>query len=322
MKKSSFGYLLLSIVLITAIGLTGCAGAKKNADDDATIHPPSPEVTAAYQKAENLFKTGNFSAAYKITKNLHKKTKNKEQQSRTRFLATECLFHLKKYEKVADIYDNYLKLFPQSEYLSQVIQRKFEIGFMYLDGKNRTLFGLPILPAIDWGMNTIRHTLENHPYAEPSEIYHLKLADTLFRKKKFEDARLEYEVFLKTYPKSQAAAHALLSQGLCRLKEYLGPNYDQDPLLQSEQIFDKFLFRFPQSPLLDQARQLQLKTISRLAERDYATACFYLETNRPKAANVYFTNVIQEYPGTPWAEKARARLNQPAKKKIPVEKKQ
>ena len=313
MEKNNFTCLVgLLFYLILVSGFNGCAGsAVKNQNTGPLTEsaPASPEAETAYQKAEALFNEGKFSLSYKILKNLRKQTKNQEQQERIMFLKTETVFRMEKYESAYDLYEQYLTLFPKSAKLPQVIERQFEIGFIYLTGlRHKKLFGLGLLPGTEWGMNVIRTTLQRYPYAEPAEKYHLKLCDILFEQKLMAEARLEYESFRKTYPKSESVPRALFQTGRCYLSEYLGTNYDKEPLINARGILEKFLSRYSQHPLAEQVNAYLKEIISALAERDYEIACFYLRSNQPDAALIYFNHVIKNYPETKWAAESQEQL--------------
>lgn len=306
-------YLILLIILSLGWLMLPLACASKPAVDtkeEVTKIPVSPEVETKYQEAEKLYQAKKYRKAYRILKKTLRRAKNPGQRENIMFLMAESLFQRKKYEPAYKAYERFVSEHPQTERLNDVIVREYEIGFAFVHGKNRTLFGLPILPASEYGMDIVRKTLKKYPYTAASEKNHLTLADYLFKRSRYEDARLEYEAFLDIYTQSDLLPKVHFMIGRCYLKEYQGPKYDISYLLTAKKRFQELIEKYPDDSLEPEA-QKQLDIIrTQEAERDYRVGCFYLKTGKTKAARKYFQGVLSNYSETQWAKKAEEMLKQ------------
>lgn len=306
-------YLGLLIVLLTGWALLPLACASKptvDTKEEVTEIPVSPEVEAKYQKAEKLYQEKKYKKAYKLSKKTLRKTKNPGQHEKIMFLMAESLFQRKKYESAYKAYEKFIAEHPQTGRLNDVINRQYEIAFAFVRGKNRTLFGLPILPASEYGMDIVRKTMGKYPYTAASEKNHITLADYLFKRGRHEDAQSEYEAFSGIYTQSVFLPKAHLMIGRCFLMEYQGAEYDIAPLLAAKKEFQGLIEQYPDDPARTEAQKHLTIIISREAERDYSVGRFYYKTGKTEAARKYLQSVLNNYPETQWAKKAEVMLKE------------
>ncbi|MFA5793742.1 MAG: outer membrane protein assembly factor BamD [Candidatus Brocadiia bacterium] len=292
-------------VLLITTSLYGCSGKVLLTAEEAAQIPPSPEIESQYSEAELLSKNSQYDNAIKILNSCVEKTQNPGQKEKVTFLLAECLFHSRHYEEAHKLYEIYLNEFSATLKFKEVLTREFEVGLQFISGAKRSLWGLYILPAFDFGLKIIKDTLARYPYAKPSETYHLKLADYLFTHSYFEQSLEEYELFISKYPQSSSLDIATYRAGLCHINNYLGSEYEITPLLNAKVSINELLTKYPQSNLKGEAQKLYNEIVSLLAERDYQVGYFYKKTGQEKAAQVYFKSLVHNYPQTEWAQKAK-----------------
>ena len=295
--------MILCVLCVSAV-ISGCSGKAVIKDESVEI-PPSPEIENKYVEAEGLAKQGDYSAALKIVKPYVYTAENSRQREQVTFLAAECLFQMHYYEDAHKLYNKYLGEFASTSHFDEVVERELGIGFGFVSGAKRSLWGLYILPAYDYGMKIVKDTLAHYPYAKSSETYCLKLADYLFQQGYYEDSRAQYELFINTYQLSPSVPLARYRIAACYLKSYQGSGYEVTPLLDAKSTIEDFLAKYKTDALLPDAEKLHNEIISMVAERDYDTAYFYYKTNKPQSAQIYFRRVVDNYPQTEWAKKAQ-----------------
>lgn len=308
-RPKLYGMLLLALLTgcATFVVSAGCSSQPVIKEEVEEI-PPSPEIENKYVEAEGLAKQGDYSAALEIVKPYIYTAQNPQQREQVTLLAAECLLQMHYYEDAHNLYTKYLGEFAATSHFDEVVEHELEIGFKFVAGAKRSLWGLYILPAKDYGMKIVRDTLTRYPYAKSSEAYHLKLAENLFQNGYYDDSRTEYESFGNVYSQSASVPQTRLRVAICHLKEYQGGGYEITPLLDARRAVDDFLAKYKTDVLLPDAQKLSLEIIELMAERDYDTACFYHKTNKPKSARIYFQRVIDNYPQTGWAQKAQERI--------------
>ncbi|MCI0482352.1 MAG: outer membrane protein assembly factor BamD [Candidatus Dadabacteria bacterium] len=133
------------------------------------------------------------------------------------------------------------------------------------------------------------------PYAALAE---LRTGDAYFEKEEFEQAAIEYEEFLKRHPGHAEAPYATYRLALSYYKEINSP--DRDPLNTrlALQWFNTFIEKYPDSPLVPDARERALRCRDRLARREIYIGNFYSRRDNYKAAADRYKIVVDDYNDT------------------------
>jgi len=133
------------------------------------------------------------------------------------------------------------------------------------------------------------------PYAALAE---LRTGDAYFQKEEYEQAAIEYEEFLKRHPGHAEASYAMYRLALSYYKEINSP--DRDPLNTrlALQWFDTFMEKYPDSPLVPDARARALRCRDRLARREIYIGNFYSSRDNYKAAADRYKIVVEDYNDT------------------------
>ena len=133
------------------------------------------------------------------------------------------------------------------------------------------------------------------PYAALAE---LRTGDAYFEKEEYEQAAIEYEEFLKRHPGHAEAPYATYRLALSYYKEIKSP--DRDPLNTrlALQWFNTFIEKYPDSPLVPDARERALRCRDRLARREIYIGNFYSRRDNYKAAADRYKIVVDDYNDT------------------------
>ena len=89
----------------------------------------------------------------------------------------------------------------------------------------------------------------------------------------------------------------------------LRPDYDQTPTIAAREEFEDFIEKHPDDEMLNEAKEIVDKLKRREAQNTYKIGQFYETRRMPESSAIYYRDIIQNYPGTEWAEKAKERLN-------------
>jgi len=299
--------IFLVMVLLAGLFFVGCSSTYEVASPEKE-YPISAEAEMKYQAAENDFAKKDYASALGLLEEALPLTKNRGQRDKISFLSGECLFFLEYYNPSYKWFRQFLIDFPKTERLNDVINRELEIGFKFINGAKRSLWGLYIIPSYDLGVKIVRETLKNYPYTEHSEEYHFKLAGHLFSGEYYDEALSEYEGFLKVYPKSKLVPDTEYRMSQCYVLMYQGYGFEVTPLAEAYKITSKFVEKYPDSEVNNDVRKLHERITNLLAQRDYEVAMFYIRTDKAKSARIYLDSVIKNYPETQWAKDASAAL--------------
>ncbi|MDP8231125.1 MAG: outer membrane protein assembly factor BamD [Candidatus Zophobacter franzmannii] len=176
-------------------------------------------------------------------------------------------------------------------------------------------------------------------------VAQMKLADCYFKDKDFLDARLEYEQMIKLFPDNEKIADAYYRIGVCDFEDSLPAPYTQEETESAIRAFGIFLDKFPQDTrrtgAIEYIQKCQYKLLEKTYENgriyfkivDYSGSLMYLEEimdlgntdkldsnshlmagriylhweNYP-VAKAHLADVIQRYPDTKEAKKAKKYL--------------
>lgn len=86
----------------------------------------------------------------------------------------------------------------------------------------------------------------------------------------------EYREFLAFYPTNQRADYAQLQLGMVHFKQMLGPQRDQTETKEAIRELQMFVDRYPNSPLLAEAKARLREAKDRLSDSEYAVGFSYL----------------------------------------------
>lgn len=301
--------IFLVMVVLAGLFSVGCSSAPDVISSEKE-YPVSAEAETKYQAAENSFTKKDYGSALGLLEEALPLTKNRNQRDKISFLIGECLFLLEYYNPSYKWFQQFLINFPKTERLNDVINRELEIGFKFINGAKRSLWGFYIIPSYDLGVKIVRETLKKYPYTEHSEEHHFKLAGHLFGGEYYDEALTEYEGFIKVYSKSKLVPDAEYRMAQCYVLMYQGYGFEVTPLAEAYKITSKFAEKYPDSAINNDVRKLHERIVNLLAQRDYEVAMFYIRTDKVKSARIYLDSVIKNYPETKWAKDASATLTE------------
>ena len=140
-------------------------------------------------------------------------------------------------------------------------------------------------------------------FEQAAEAFFL-LAESYFRDEQYITATSEYTRFLDRYPAHPRAPDAAL--GVC--ESYVGLS----PISQRDQTFTQQALTVCRNVMADyrghaaaeRAAQHVQEMREKLAKKDYESGDYYLRRDLYLPSVVYFEQVVESYPETPWAPRA------------------
>lgn len=259
------------------------------------------------------------------------------------FYLAECQFQQNSLSDATSNYQLLVKDYPSTRYMDESTHRLFEIskqwlgveGFATTDEirqvnaeegagdaplssqKTDSRFNaLPNFtdrskPVFDKGghalkaLKTIWLNDPSGPLADDS----LMLAATYhLRSENYREADRLFTILREQFPKSPHLQNAFVLGSHVKLMSYQGASYDNKLLLDSEQLKEQALRLFPDLPEGDRIRT-ELRFINEAKAKDeWAQAEFYEKKQKPRAVYISCKEIIEKYPTTSYAPRARAKL--------------
>lgn len=281
------------------------------------VNPKSavkPTPKEQFDFAKNLYDIKNYEEAKREFRKLLKAyPKSKE--------AAESQYYLGRIEEdrgnIYEAYQAYQRVidkYPFSERIQEIIEREYKIGEAFMAGEKRKALGLT-LPIENPAIEIFTKVIENSTYGPLAPKAEYKLGLVLKGLLRYYEAEEAFNKVVSNYPDSEWAAAAKFQIAECRSAVSRGPDYDQGASHEAKQKFEEFVKEHPDAVLSQQAEKNISELNEKEAEASYKTAVFYEKQKAYEAARIYYNDVINNHPQSPWAAKAMERLQLIGKKK-------
>ena len=145
----------------------------------------------------------------------------------------------------------------------------------------------------------LRNLVDNYPQSPYRPDAKLALGDTYLGEKTTESLLLaanEFREFLTFYPTHQRADYAQLQLARSFTLQMLAPERDQSSTRDAVKEIEIFLQRFPNSPLMPEARKMEREARDRLSEANYRVGFYYFRVKWYPGAIDRFKDVLTTDP--------------------------
>jgi len=242
------------------------------------------------------------------------------------FMAGESFFFADNYPAARDMYDGLTKNFPNSRHLDVLDAHRFAIAqyWLTLDKKDPqpwyeiNLFDRtrPWRDTSGHAFKVFDHIRLDDPTGKLADDATMAAANEKFLAGDFIAADDLYTDLRKSFPSSEHQFDAHFLGLKTKLECYVGPDYDDQPLDQAEQLIKQIRKQFPhkaaeQKEFLDRS---YAEVRFRKAERLFMLGRFYELQTAYGASSQQYQRVIDEYSDTPFAKQAQERIAENAGK--------
>ncbi|MDR4507828.1 MAG: outer membrane protein assembly factor BamD [Candidatus Brocadiaceae bacterium] len=200
------------------------------------------------------------------------------------------------YKRALRAYDEFLQRFPGTKRTNEIIEREFQIGIAQMD----TNTGAAI--------KVFENIIEKNPLGPLAPDAQIKIADSNFKRGRYEEAVDAYEKFLNDYPRSEWVPYVQYQVPLSKVYQERRQERDYGLLVSAKEDFEEYLVSNPKGIHAKEAERMieEIKVVE--AEREFNIGEFYLRRKLPASAAMYFTYVIKDFPDTIWAERAHEKI--------------
>ena len=285
---------------------------------------PNQQVAQqAFTEGEDLFRRQQYADAIGKFKEAVARDATGEVKQDALFYLAESYFFNNEYSKAVDKYGDLLDEYPNSQHLDKIVRRQFEIARYWekYHDYNPNWVTTPNMvddtrPWFDTLGNAIK-TYETIRLKDPTgplaDDAVMATANSYFLRGRYNDADYHYKLLREEYPQSehQYEAHVLGLQ--CKIRKYQGPNYDGSPLEEAKKLVKQLKQQFGAQLSTEERDRLnvQLAQLNEaLAEREYAVAQYYDETEHYISARYYYAKIARDYPTSELGTKSRERYEQ------------
>ena len=204
------------------------------------------------------------------------------------------------YQKVVDKY-------PFSERIKDIVEREYNIAEKFIAGYKRKALGVTI-PVENPAIEILTKVVENSTYGPLAPKAEYKLGLVLKGLQRYYEAEDAFNKVIANYPESEWVEPSRFQIASCRAAVSRGPDYDQGAMQDAKQRFEEFVKDHPDAVLSKEAEENITKLKEKEAAASFNIARFYEKQEDYKAAKIYYNNILDNYPNSPWAPKAVEQL--------------
>lgn len=285
------------------------------------LGPNEQFAREAYAEGNRLFGEKKYSAAAKKFEEAVERGPRSPIEQDAMFMLAESYFFGDRYIKARDAYDALVKEYTNTRYLDTVIDREWKIA-RYWEGYEQYNPDWVLTPngydkTRPW-FDTIGHAIKtydnirlNDPTGPRADDAIMATANIYFERGRYDDADYHYTLLRREYPRSELQFEAHLLGLQAKLRKYQGENYDGTPLEEAKTLVKQLRMQF--AGRLSNEEKERLRTVEgqlnlEIATRDYRMAEYFDGTKHYGSARHYYAKVMQKYPNTELATRARERV--------------
>jgi outer membrane protein assembly factor BamD len=213
-------------------------------------------------------------------------------------------------------YQNIIEKYPRSSRYVDVIWRQYEIANRFLGGQLFRLWGyIPLYTSMDETAQMFDKIVNNGPYSDVAPHAQLRIGAAREKQKNFDDAVKAYATAAdRYYNQPTIASDALFREGFSYGRQAATAEYDQNTAAQAIASFTDFITLFPNDQRVPQAQKAIATLKTEQVRGNFEIAQFYENSKtlsasqRYRGAIVYYNEVLQMDPNSPYAASARARI--------------
>jgi outer membrane protein assembly factor BamD len=266
--------------------------------------------------AETAFTNRDFNVTLQASHRVLNVWPLSDYAPRAEYLIGRCLESQGKDEAAFDAYQDIIKKYPNSASYQDVLQRQYEIAGRFLNGEWFRLWGyIPLYPSMDDTAKMYDKIVNNGPYSDVAPHAQLQIGAAREKQDDYDDAVKAYETAADRYiNQPQIAADALYREGVAWQKQAATAEYDQGTASKAIAAYTDFKSLFPDDKRVPDADKAIVALKAEQVRGNFAIAQFYENSKilsaeqRRNGAIVYYNEVLQLDPNSPYAAQAKQRI--------------
>jgi len=225
------------------------------------------------------------------------------------YLIGRCLEATGNDEAAFKAYQNIIEKYPRSSRYEEVIWRQYEIANRFLGGQWFRLWGFIPYPSMDQTAQMFDKVVNNGPYSDVAPHAQLRIGAAREKQKNYPDAVKAYATAAdRYYNQPTIASDALFREGISYARQAAKAEYDQNTAVQAIATFTDFITLYPNDRRVPQAQKAIAWLKAEQVRGNFEIAQFYEKSKKWNGALVYYNEVLQLDPNSPYAASARQRI--------------
>ncbi len=277
-----------------------------------------PRAKEQLDVAEQAFTNKDYSVTLHAAHRVVRVWPLSDYAPRAQYLIGRALEMKRKDEAAFKAYQNIIQNYPHSERYDDVLWRQYEIASRYLAGQWFRLWGtIPLYPSMDNTAEMFSTIVTNGPYSAVAPLAQMRIGTAREKQKDYEAAVKAYATAAdRYYNLPDIAADALYREGFAYQKQAETAEYDQGTAGKAIAAYTDFTTLYPNDKRVAEVQKAIAALRTQQVEGNFRIAQFYERNKvlnaeqRRDGALVYYNQVLQLDPNSPFAAQARQRIQQ------------
>ena len=154
------------------------------------------------------------------------------------------------------------------------------------------------------GIEYFQQLRDRFPFSKYVILAELKIADSHYHLKNYDEAIFAYEEFEKLHPRNEAIPYVLYQIGRCYFDQIDTIDRDQTPAIKAYETFQRLDKQFPNDKYARSGVEHITTCVKSIAGNEYYIGVFYYKSKHYKAALHRFMTVISDFPDVGYHQKA------------------
>lgn len=229
---------------------------------------------------------------------------------RAQYLVGRCLEADGKDEAAFNAYQNIIEKYPKSENYQEILWRQYAIAGRFLNGEWFRLWNtIPLYTSMDETAKLFHKIVSNGPYSAVAPHAQLRIGAAYEKDKNYPEAVQAYATAAdRYYSQPPIAADALYRQAVSYQKESATAEYDQSTAGQAIETYTDFMTLYPDDQRVPAAQKAIVLLKAEQVHGNFEIAQFYENSRRWAGAIIYYNEVLQLDPNSPYAAQSRQRI--------------
>lgn len=314
MPEYRMRFVILAVAFVLS-ALSTASALEKDQDLKAVSADGEDKFLVAVAEAKKLVNTGQAKAAGKAFDAIKKDFPEMAGPDFDLFTKAEIHYCKVQFTKAVRNYEKLLTEYPKSGFREAALDRQFAVAMAYLGGKKKKLLGFIKIKGYAEGVRilekiTDRVGLDTEMGIEAS----VAIAKSYEERDKFNEAYLKWWEISLEWEMGPVGRDALL--GMARSKhavynkhpEYKRTFYDASSLSSAKSYYGRFKLLYPEDAKKIGMDEILSEIDEQLAHKQLSIGHYYQRTGNIQSANLYYDMVVNNWPGSKAAEKAKEML--------------
>ena len=275
-----------------------------------TLNWQRPRAKDQLEVAEQYYKEHDYSNALRAAYRVVQVWPLSDYAPDAEYLMGRCLEGKNKDEAAFKAYQAIIEKYPNSPRYEEVIWRQYQIANRFLAGDWTKLWNtVPFFPSMDTAANMYDNIVTNGPYSDVAPHAQLRIGVAREKQHDYESAVTAYGTAADRYHDQPViAADAVFREAESYRKQAATAEYDQGTAQQAIETFTDFITLFPDDKRVPQAQKSIVALKAEQVHGAFEVAQFYENSRKWDGAAIYYNQVLQLDPHSPYAETARRRI--------------